>query len=819
MQNVEFFLTQATYKVIDGRPIIHLFGRTKDNKQICVIDKNFRPYFYIKPKNDIDGLKKVLKGLSIDVKGVDYKIEEISNVTLPLHGKDVELLKVFVNIPAAVPHIKKEVWAWDAVDRCYEFDIRFSYKYLMEKALTPLRLVKAQGVFTKELQYKVPVLDAKTVEQSSQEVLEKPKVLAIDIETYNPEGKTIDMERFPILMIALYGEDFHHVITYKTFQIKEDNLRSQTHFEADEKSMLEKTAKLITEYAPDIITGYNSDGFDFPYIKKRVKKTKAVFDVGLDGSSIITRGTTNTNSSIMGIAHVDIFRFIRRVMSLSMRTVRYNLDSVAQELLGKSKIEVDMDRLHVAWDEQIDNELEDFAKYNLRDSDLTWQLVEHAYPLMTHVTKIVGQSVENVSRMSFSQLVEWYIMKKATKRGHLIPSRPSFAAAESRSKERVEGAFVFKPTPGLYNNLAVFDFRSLYPTILVSHNISIDTLNLKDCKIKNKAPIDGQDVVFCADKEGFLAAIMKELIIARKKIKEDIKTQGKTPQLYAHSQAIKYMCNSFYGYLGFAQSRWYSIESAAAITAWGRHYIHQVIAKAKDFGFSVAYGDTDSVFLKMEDKTKEDALSFVEEVNSTLPEFMELEIQGFYPSALFVATKGGSGGAKKRYALLDEDDFVKIVGFETVRRNISPIAKEVQKNVLEILLKEKDDEKARSYVKDVITDLRNHKIPKEQVIIFTQLTREIHEYTAIGPHVAAAKLMVERGDKVTARTYIHYIVCKGTGRIRDKVKLPDEVTNNDYDSDYYINNQVLPAVERIFDALGTSADDLKNNQSSLGKFF
>ena len=151
------------------------------------------------------------------------------------------------------------------------------------------------------------------------------------------------------------------------------------------------------------------------------------------------------------------------------------------------------------------------------------------------------------------------------------------------------------------------------------------------------------------------------------------------------------------------------------------------------------YGDTDSVMMALDKKTKQDAFSFVEQINTSLPGLMELEFEGFYPSGIFVSAKEGPYGAKKKYALLDENGNIKIKGFELVRRNWSFIAKEVQEEVLNIILRERDSEKALKYVRNIINDLRQKKIPNDKVVIYVQLQKDISEYAAIGPHVAVAR--------------------------------------------------------------------------------
>ena len=817
MPSVELFLTYATYKIVDNKAIIHLFGRTLKCEQICVIDRSFEPFFLVKAKKDPQQLKHQLQELKLKDGEESAEVLRVDDESLKLHSNSIEVFKVIVNLPSSVPIIKKEVVTWDLVESCYEYDIRFASRYILAKGLTPLTLIKVQGDYIKDFDYKVPVLDATEIVQVTPlKTLEKPRVLAIDLETYNPQGKNIDMEKHPIVMASLYGYGLSKVIVAQQIEIKDKQLKKDIECVDDEAQLLKRTAELINDYAPDIITGYSSDIFDMPYLRRRAQKAKVDFSLGLDNSDIITR--QNDPANIIGIAHIDIFRFIRRVIALSMKTDRFTLEAVSQELLGEGKVDVEMDHSAIAWDNKEHESLELFAKYNLKDSVLAYRLHEYAYPLMAEFTKLLAQPIFEVSRMSFSQFVEHYIMKKAVEQGEIIPNRPVQASLDDREGATFEGAYVYKPTPGLYQDLVVLDFRSLYPTILASHNVAIDTLNCDCCKDKNKAP--GLDVHFCTKKKGFLSSIMEGLIELRKGIKQQMKTDD-SALLYGRSQALKYLCNSFYGYLGYSQSRWYCLECSAAITAWGRHYIHNVIEQAKTSGFGVVYGDTDSVFLQLGKKKHSDAMDFIKEINKHLPGMMELELQGFYPSGIFVAAKGSEEGAKKRYALLGEKGEIKIAGFETVRRNTSPIAKEVQKEVLRIILSEKDAKKALKYVQQTMADLRAHKIPVEKVAIFTQLTRPIEQYESIGPHVAAAMRMKDKGQVVTTGSYISYIVCKGKGKIRDKVKLPDEVTAQDYDPEYYINNQVLPAVERIFDALGTKEEDIEqsSNQSSLGKFF
>ena len=226
------------------------------------------------------------------------------------------------------------------------------------------------------------------------------------------------------------------------------------------------------------------------------------------------------------------------------------------------------------------------------------------------------------------------------------------------------------------------------------------------------------------------------------------------------------------------------------------------------------------MFLLLEKKTKEDALALMEKINKDLPGLMELDYEGHYPAGIFVSLKAAESGAKKKYALIDDQNNMKIKGFESVRRNWSAVAKDVQRKVLEIVLKEHDAKKAKEYVRKIVEELRKNLVPLDKVIVHTALSKGTGAYASIGPHVAAAQRMEAKGQSVGAGSVIHYVVVKGKGKIRDKVKLPDETTQDEYDGEYYIQNQVLPGVERIFAVLDIKVDDLVSStkQSSLAGF-
>ncbi len=817
MAVVEFFPIEVNYRILNGKAVVHLYGRTRNEEQICVQDENFRPYFYIELKEDSDSEIFLNKVSSLEVEKNDEKavVTGTEFVDKKILGKERSLIKVFANLPNLVPALREEIKNIPEVRSVYEADIPFVRRYLIDKEIFPMTITRVEGGFI-NAHSKVPVLKASDIKQVSEEHLMKPRILAIDIETYNPTLK-INMQSNPIIMIAFYGEGFRKVLTWKRFETKEDYVE----FVEDETALLEKTKKIIESFAPDIITGYFSDTFDWPYIKARADKLKVKMDLGLDHSFLKTSLRSET-TEITGICNLDIFKFVRRVVSRKLKTETYKLDDVAKEILGEGKHdEVGIENLASDWDKN--RNLEKYCKYNVQDAKITYDLANVLFPNIVELVRIVGLPPASLIPMGFSQLVEWYLLRKAPEFNEVAPNKPDHYQMRERLGKTYTGAFVYEPKPGLYKDIVVFDFRSLYPSIIASHNISPATFRCKCCK-ENLAPVEKAEYWFCKNRKGFIPRIIEDLITRRMRVKEIMKKNEdeKTKKLLdARQESLKVLSNSFYGYLGFSAARWYSIESALSVTAYGRYYIKNVISKAEEKGFKVLYSDTDSIFLLLDNKSKEEILRFKDEINMDLPGLMELDYEGMYPSGLFVSVKAKEYGAKKKYALLSEQGFIKIKGFETVRRNWSEIAKETQEKVLRIILEKKDPQKAAEYVRDTIKKLRKKEIPIKKAVIRTQLQKKVSEYESIGPHVAVAQRIVDGGGEVFPGMVIKWVVVAGTGRVRDKAKHLEELKENEtYDADYYIEHQVVPAVEGIFTILGYSREDLISDkkQSSLDGF-
>lgn len=214
----------------------------------------------------------------------------------------------------------------------------------------------------------------------------------------------------------------------------------------------------------------------------------------------------------------------------------------------------------------------------------------------------------------------------------------------------------------------------------------------------------------------------------------------------------------------------------------------------------------------MHESVKENVDKFLLSVNEELPPGMELEFEGFYERGFFVT--------KKRYALIQDDKIV-VKGLELVRRDWAPVAKKTQEKVMMAILKDASPDKAAKIIKEVIDQIKKGETPLEDLVIHTQLTKNPDKYQQKAPHVLAAKKAIERGRNVGRGSIIRYIVIKGKGPISQRAEPVEDVDVANYDPNYYIDNQVLPAVSRIIDSLGYSQDEIvhQEKQSSLDAYF
>ncbi|MEM2876212.1 MAG: DNA polymerase domain-containing protein [Candidatus Bathyarchaeia archaeon] len=406
------------------------------------------------------------------------------------------------------------------------------------------------------------------------------------------------------------------------------------------------------------------------------------------------------------------------------------------------------------------------------------------------LSKLVGIPLDYVGSAAVGFKVEWLLMREATRLGELAPERverPYFPYA---------GGIVLEPKEGIHENIAVLDFKSLYPNIMVKYNISPDTYVEPDQKISNDAVYEAPEVKhrFLKEPPGLYKKVLMDLMSARDELRAKLRVldvESASYRLYdARQKAVKVITNAVYGYAGWLGARWYVKPVAEASSAWGRSIISRTVELSSKIGLKIIYGDTDSIFVEFDEK-KIDELSRV-----VKDEFgLELRPDKVYVRVLFTE-------AKKRYCGLLKDGRMDFVGFEVVRGDWAEVSKKVQESVLTAILKEKSPNKAREFVIEYISNLKERRVPLKDLVIWKSITKPIEEYKVNAPHIEAAKLLTSKGWAVYPGDKIGYVVTSGSGPIYKRAVPHNLASIDDIDVEYYISNQIVPPVERILKIFG-----------------
>ncbi|MBU4267030.1 MAG: DNA-directed DNA polymerase [Candidatus Altiarchaeales archaeon] len=768
-------LLDIDYTVRDEKAVIRLYYKVDKGREIREID-DFEPHFYV-TSDDLEGSKKNIEKLD----GV-VKVETVKKVEV---RQEIEVLKVTVKLPQNVPELRGEIKEFENTKEVREAAIPFAERYLINSGIVPME-------------------DAEQLDL---------RIASFDLEVYNPRGEP-KSEKDPLLMIS-YADStgLKKVWTYReTPGVSLDYLEILS----DEKEVIKRLIQTVKEQEIDILCTYNGDNFDFPYLNERAAKYKMDVGLGIDGSKVrLERRGMNLGAKVRGRPHIDLYPICRQVFNLS----RYTLENVYLEMFGEEKKDINAAEMHKIWDANEPGEMKEVFEYSMADAVGTLRMGLAILPLQYELSRITRIPVYKSSRSGSGQRVEDLLIKRAYEKNILIPNKPSDRIATERQKSSYVGAYVVEPKRGIHDNIVLFDFRSLYPSIIISHNIDPSAMNCACCK-KEEAFQSPAGHHFCKKNVGLIPETVGELIQRRIEAKKRLKEESdpeKKRFLDVEQQALKLLSNSMYGYFAFARAVWYSRECAEAIAALGRQYIHNTIEAAQKHGFDVLYGDTDSIYItvsgeKDSKKIIAESKKFSGEINKELPGGMELEFEGFYPRGIFIT--------KKRYALMDEKGTLLVKGLEVRRRDWSNVAKETQTKVLNALLKDKDPEKAAEIVKGMVQMIKTGDVKLDDLTIHTQITRGMNEYVQAGPHIVAARKAIKEGREFKQGDIVTYVVTKTGTSISDRARVVDFVEEGDYDANYYINNQVLPAVMRILEALGYSEDELKGlgKQMTLGGF-
>ena len=624
-------LLDIDYITYEEKPVMRLFGKVKGEKSndLIALDDSFIPYLYILPSGDIDKCIDDLKELE---KNGDLEFTKLEKVEKKDFQVPTEFVKISFTHPQEVPKYRDVIWDLDSVKQLREHDIPFYRRYLIDNALVPMAELELEG----ELIDSFETIDA---EDDSLEILKLTKspitantdfqqfrMMSFDLEVRNPHGMP-NPDEDEIIMIGIDSNvGVRKVISTKGDEFENDPEMYFIEKVDSEKEMIEAFIKTVKEANVDIIIGYNSDVFDFPYLRDRAKIWGIDLDLGVDGSNVkfIRRGYNNA-ATFKGLLHVDLYLVMRRYMSLD----RYTLERVYFEFFGEEKIDVPGDRIYEFWDNG-GRELKNLFKYSLDDVVSTLKIAQETLPLNLELTRIVGQPFVDVTRMATGQQAEWYLVRKAYEANEVVPNKPNMTMKNIKERGSNSGGYVKEPEIGLHENLVQFDFKSLYPTLIISKNISPDVLvndnvsynskfedfetgydeidNLKEEELSSEMDNDEEYYIspehyfkFKKEPQGFIPSALEDILNERFAVKNRMKATDDPilkKSLDVQQQALKRLANTMYGVYGFLRFRWYSFECAQAITAWGRQHIKKAMKEAEAYGFKAIYADTDGFYAK-----------------------------------------------------------------------------------------------------------------------------------------------------------------------------------------------------------------------------
>ena len=627
-------LLDIDYITYDEKPVVRLFGKVTGDKSndLIALDDSFVPYLYILPSNDIDKCIIDLEELEKEEKLEFTKLEKVTKKDFQV---PTEFIKISFNHPQDVPKYRDKIWDLDSVKQLREHDIPFYRRYLIDNALVPMAELELEGELLDSFETidgddeSLEILKLNVPPKTSSTDFQQFRMMSFDLEVRNPHGMP-NPDEDEIIMIGIDSNvGVRKVISTKGDEFENDPEMYFIEKVDSEKEMIESFIKTVKENNIDIIIGYNSDVFDFPYLKDRAKIWGLDLDLGVDGSSIkfIRRGFNNA-ATFKGLLHVDLYLVMRRYMSLD----RYTLERVYFEFFGEEKIDVPGDRIYEFWDNG-GKELKNLFKYSLDDVVSTLKIAQETLPLNLELTRIVGQPFVDVTRMATGQQAEWYLVRKAYEVDEVVPNKPNLTQKNIKERGSNSGGYVKEPEIGLHENLVQFDFKSLYPTLIISKNISPDVL-VKDSVSYNSKFEDFEDYEtgydeidnqreeelssqmdndedyyispehffkFKKEPQGFIPSALEDILNERFAVKKRMK-ETEDPvlrkSLDVQQQALKRLANTMYGVYGFLRFRWYSFECAQSITAWGRQHIKKAMKEAEAYGFKAIYADTDGFYAK-----------------------------------------------------------------------------------------------------------------------------------------------------------------------------------------------------------------------------
>lgn len=774
------FIVYATHDTSDTETFVHLYGRLENGDSFVTLH-TVQPYFYFEKENATKNKHYLSK---YQVEETKLKTFQGNPVVKISHSSWTELTKL-----VSVLHEKKL--------NTYEADLKPHTRFLIDNDLKGGIHIEGDYEPSERVNrvYKEP-----TIQKS--DFKSELKVLSLDLES----DKNLDS----LYCIGLYGKNYKKVFMITQKKIK-DGIACKS-----ESECLEKVKQTIIDYDPDILTGWNTPDFDFPYLKKRCEKHKLGFDIGRNNAETRIRLSADffkkSTVTIPGRQVLDGLNMIRDPFIKEAPSIKnidinsWTLEDVSQAILGEGKLIVGQKRHEVIEEWYKEGKHQELADYNIQDAKLAYDLLQK--------TKTLELAIERsqLTGITFDKLTSSVVafdsvyIREANKRGLVSPT-----TRYAHKEERIKGGYVMDAKSGIYQNVLVLDFKSLYPSIIRTFNI--DPASFVEEKTKKKIVTTPNGAKFL-NQDGILPDIIEQLHNAREKAKKDKREFA--------SYAIKIIMNSFFGVLASPNCRYFSLDVANAITHTAQSIIKLTAKKIEEQGYEIIYSDTDSVFIAAKTEDPKKAAKIGQELKDYInnffktyipkeyqrTSFLELEFKRHYLSFMNppIRSKEAEKGSKKRYAgLLEEKgkEHLEIIGLEAIRGDWTDAAQEFQRELLLHIFHKKEFVK---FIKQFVKDLKEGKMDSK-LIYRKSIRKALDEYTkTTPPHVKAARQL----EKLDSNTIEYYITTKGPEPIQ---KLKDPI-----DYDHYLEKQLKPIANTLLFFFNRTFEDILK-ESTQAKLF
>ncbi len=628
------------------------------------------------------------------------------------------------------------------------------------------------------------------------------KVLSLDIETswYKP-GETPDL-----YSVALAGKGYKRVFVIEPDISRHVQAYSDIVWCPDVQTCLRHVIDAIEHFDPDCLIGWNVIDFDLQILQQHCDRHDISFSIGRDNQLVHWRRQADkTDRFYIEVEGRQVVDGPGAFRSAAWFFDDFSLETVSQTILRRGKkIEHNDDKVGEI-ERMYREDIDAFAKYNLEDAQLVLELFEVAglWHFLIQRSHLTGLPMERAGGSSAA--FNTVYMPRLHRAGYIASS-----IGEQTLTLSSPGGFVMDSIPGIYSDVLVLDFKSLYPSII--RTFLIDPLGLQEGL---KAPESETVPGFLDAKFHRTHHILPSLIDMLWQARDQAKQEQNAPL----SQAIKIIMNSFYGVLGSHLCRFFDPRLASSITMRGHEILQQTGKFIERAGYQVIYGDTDSVFVHAKDVSEPKELGttlakalnqwWTDEIQTHfgIQSHLEIEFETHYSQFVMPTIRGTEKGSKKRYAgWIETEQGGKLVfkGLEAVRSDWTPLAKQFQIGLYERVFNKVD---FTSYIQETVARLKDGSLD-DQLIYRRRLRRGVEQYQKqLPPQVQAALLKRELNPDWRGRTIEYVKTVSGWQPV------PFVTAALDYD--HYLQKQLAPIADAILHFLGTDFNRITREQMSL----